>query len=97
DRFKTDVEVVTGRIDHKFNDAFSISNTSRFGSYWFDSRQTAAIYGDANCFDANSPNQYRFAGAPVCTGAATDAPVELNNPFYPVAGTPLDAIWVLRD
>jgi catecholate siderophore receptor len=56
DRFKTDVDVVTGRVDHKINDIFSVSDTARFGSYWFDSRQTAAIYGDANCFtDSSSP------------------------------------------
>lgn len=97
DHFKTDVEVVTGRIDHKINDVFSVSNTSRFGSYWFDSRQTGAIYGTANCFDAASPNQYRFAGEPECTGAAGEEPVELNDPLFPLAGTPLDKIWVLRD
>jgi len=97
DRFKTDVEVVTGRFDHKFSDALTISDTARFGSYWFDSRQTAAIYGTANCFDPNSPNEYRFAGEPECTGASGDEPVELNNPLYPVAGTPLDKVWVMRD
>jgi len=97
DRFKTDVEVVTGRVDHKINGVFSVSNTSRFGSYWFDSRQTGAIYGTANCFDANSPNQYRFAGEPECTGAADDEPVELNDPLFPLLGTPLDKVYVLRD
>ena len=38
DRFKTDVDIVTGRFDHRFNDMFSISDTVRYGHYWFDSR-----------------------------------------------------------
>ena len=50
DRFKTDVDVVTGRFEHTFNDTFSVSDTARYGSYWFDSRQTAAIYGSAQLF-----------------------------------------------
>lgn len=96
DRYKTDVEVVTGRFDHTFNDTFSISNTTRFGSYWFDSRQTAAIYGDANCFtDASSP--YYYTGATLCSSVTDPEPVTLNNPLYPVAGTPANEIWVLRD
>ncbi|MEI9929566.1 MAG: TonB-dependent receptor [Rhizomicrobium sp.] len=61
DRQKTDVEVVTGRVEHKFNDIFSISDTARFGSYWFDTRQTGATYGDANCFDTPTPP---YPGAP---------------------------------
>ena len=99
DRFKTDVEVVTGRFDHKFNDIFTISDTARFGSYWFESRQTAAIYGDANCFDTNSPAEYFFGGATLCSSLPPEdqIPVELNNPLYPVLGTPLDKVWVLRD
>jgi len=97
DRYKTDVEVVTGRFEHTFNDNLSFSDTARYGSYWFDSRQTAAIYGTANCFDASSPTEYEFSGEPVCTGATGEEPVTLNNPLYPVLGTPLDKIWVLRD
>ncbi|HWA89115.1 MAG TPA: TonB-dependent siderophore receptor [Rhizomicrobium sp.] len=96
DRFKTDVDVVTGRIDHTFDDVFSISDTARFGSYWFDSRQTAGIYGDANCFtDASSP--YYYAGATLCASVADPEPVTVNNPLYPVIGTPADQVWVLRD
>ena len=96
DRFKTDVDVVTGRVDHKINDIFSVSDTARFGSYWFDSRQTAAIYGDANCFtDASSP--YYYSGATLCSGMTNPVPVTVENPLYPVAGTPADEVWVLRD
>ena len=98
DRFKTEVDVVTGRIEHKFNDTFSISDTARYGHYWFDSRQTAATYGSANCFNTTSDAGY-FSGAPLCAAlpAASRAPVSFSNPYYPVAGTPLSAIFVQRD
>ncbi|HTT98372.1 MAG TPA: TonB-dependent siderophore receptor [Rhizomicrobium sp.] len=96
DRFKTDVDVVTGRFEHTFNDMFSFSDTARYGSYWFDSRQTAAIYGSANCFtDSSSP--YYYAGATLCSSVSAPVPVTLNNPLYPVEGTPVNDIWVLRD
>jgi catecholate siderophore receptor len=97
DRYKTDVNVVTGRFEHTFNDALSVSDTARYGSYWFDSRQTAAIYGTGNCFDASSPSQYEFSGAPDCTTTTKPVPVTLENPYYPVNGTPVDKVWVLRD
>jgi catecholate siderophore receptor len=96
DRFQTDVDVVTGRVNHKFNDIFSISDTARFGSYWFDSRQTAATYGNANCF--SDPSQpYYYAGATLCSAVTNPVPVTLENPLYPVLGTPLADIWVERD
>ncbi len=98
DRFKTDVEVVTGRVEHKLSDIFTLSDTARYGSYWFDSRQTAAIFGTGNCFtDSSAP--YYYPGATLCSslGAAKPVPVTLNNPLYPVAGTPADEVWVLRD
>ncbi len=98
DRFKADVAVVTGRFDHTFNDTFSVSDTARYGSYWFDSRQTAAIYGSANCFtDPTAP--YYYAGAPLCSALppASQVPVTTFNPLYPVKGTPTDDVWVLRD
>ncbi len=44
DRFKTNVDVVTGRFDHTFNETFSISDTARFGSYWFASPMTAPAW-----------------------------------------------------
>ncbi|MGN6514542.1 MAG: TonB-dependent receptor [Rhizomicrobium sp.] len=93
DHFGANVDVVTGRVDHKINEWLSVSDTARYGRYSFDSRQTAAIYGTANCFTGG----VRYAGAPVCTGAASDQPVTTFNPLYPVAGTPLDQIFVLRD
>jgi catecholate siderophore receptor len=92
DKFATHVDVVTGRVEHKFNEWLSLTDTARYGRYSFDSRQTAPIYGDANCY-TTAP----YAGAPVCTGAASDEPVTTFNPLYPVVGTPLDQIFVLRD
>lgn len=98
DRFKTEVDVVTGRIEHTFDETFSISDTARYGHYWFDSRQTAPTFGSANCFNTTTTAGY-FAGAPLCAAlpAAGRAPVSATNPFYPVLGTPLSAIFVERD
>ncbi len=98
DRFKTEVDVVTGRFEHKFDDVFTISDTLRYGHYWFDSRQTAATYGTANCFTSNAQAGF-FTGAPLCAAlpAASRAPVSFSNPFFPVVGTPLSAIFVQRD
>lgn len=92
DKFAAHVDVLTGRVEHKINNWLTVSDTARYGRYSFDSRQTAAIYGDANCYSA-AP----YAGAPVCTGAASDEPVTTYNPLFPVQGTPLDQIYVLRD
>ena len=94
DRQKTDVEILTGHLDHKINDTFSLTDTVRAGWYWFDTRQAAPTYGDANCFDAVSPP---YPGAPLCSNIADPNPVTLHDPLYPVLGTPLDQIFVLRD
>lgn len=94
DRQKSDVEILTGRVEHRFGDALSVSDTARYGSYWFDTRQSAPTYGDANCFDAASPP---YPGAPLCSAIADPNPVTANDPLFPVAGTPLDRISVLRD
>jgi catecholate siderophore receptor len=97
DQFKTKVDVVTGRIQHKFNEAWTVSDTARYGHYYFLSRQTAAIYGTGTCFSSNTAAGY-FAGAPVCApGGTGQVPVTANNPFFPVLGTPVDSISVLRD
>jgi len=93
DKFGANVDVLTGRVEHKINNWLSVSDTARYGRYSFDSRQTAPIYGSANCYTGAAP----YTGAPVCTGAASDEPVTTFNPLYPVAGTPLDQIDVLRD
>ena len=93
DVFASHVDVLTGRVDHKINNWLSVSDTARYGRYSFDSRQTAAIYGTANCYPGAAP----YAGAPVCTGAAGEEPVSAFDPLYPVLGTPLDQIDVLRD
>jgi catecholate siderophore receptor len=94
DRQKTDVEIVTGRFEHQFSDSLSISDTARFGSYWFDTRQTGPTYGDANCFDAATPP---YPGAPLCSATTDPNPVTDHDPLYPALGTPLNQIYVLRD
>ncbi len=98
DRFKTEVDVVTGRFEHKFDDVFTMSDTLRYGHYWFDSRQTAATYGTANCFTSAATAGF-FTGAPLCAAlpAASRAPVSFSNPFFPALGTPLSAVFVQRD
>ncbi len=48
DRSKTDVDVATGNVQHRLSDALSVSETARYGYYWFDSRQTAPTYGSGN-------------------------------------------------
>jgi catecholate siderophore receptor len=92
DRFQTDVEVVTGKIEHKFNDTFSISQSLRYGSYWYDSRQTNAHLGTANCYTV-AP----YAGAPLCSAAASPVAATATNPAFPYTGTPLSQIFVQRD
>jgi catecholate siderophore receptor len=47
DRYQTDVEIVTGKVEHKINDIFSVSDTVRYGSYWYDARESNAHYGTA--------------------------------------------------
>jgi catecholate siderophore receptor len=92
DRQKTDVEVVTGKVEHRFDDVFSISDSARFGSYWFDARETNAHYGTANCYTL-AP----YAGAPVCATTAKPTPVTPSNPLFPVDGIPISQIFVQRD
>ena len=92
DRYQTDVEIVTGKVEHKINDIFSVSDTVRYGSYWYDARETNAHYGTANCYTA-AP----YAGAPTCAGIASPVPVTTYNPLFPVSGTPLGQIYVQRD
>jgi catecholate siderophore receptor len=93
DSNKTNVNVVTGTINHDFNPGFSVSDRARYGYYRFDMRQTAPHYGDANCYTGAAP----FAGGPVCTGAGSDVPVTPTDPLTPIAGMPLADIFVQRD
>ena len=92
DRYQTDVEIVTGKVEHKINDIFSVSDTVLYGSYWYDARETNSHYGTANCYTA-AP----YAGAPTCAGTAHPVPVTTFNPLFPVTGTPLNQIFVERD
>ena len=98
DIFKTKVDVVTGRIQHTFNSVWSISDTARYGHYYFLSRETASIYGTGNCFPSTATPGY-FTGAPVCGPAGTPGrtPVAANNPFFPTLGTPISSVFILRD
>jgi catecholate siderophore receptor len=98
DRFKTEVDVVTARVEHRFDDTFTVTDTARYGHYWFDSRQTAPTYGSANCFNTTATPGY-FAGAALCAAlpSASRKPVTTFNPYYPVLGTPVSAVSVLRD
>ncbi|HUO01606.1 MAG TPA: TonB-dependent receptor, partial [Rhizomicrobium sp.] len=92
DRYQADVEVVTGKVEHKISDIFSVSDTVRYGSYWFDARQTNAHYGTGNCY-TTAP----YAGAPLCASTANPVPATTFNPLFPVNGTPLNQILVERD
>ena len=99
DRTKQDVEVITGKITHKFDDTFSVSDTARFGSYWFDSRQTGPIYGSANCF-ANSSSFGYYTGGTLCSSlpaGTAAAAASTTNPLFPAQGVPLADIYVMRD
>ena len=92
DRFKSEVDVLTGRFEHRFDDVFTLTDTMRYGHYWFDSRQTAPTYGSANCFNA-AP----YPGAPLCSATTNPLSVTAYNPLYPVLGTPPNQIYVTRD
>ena len=92
DREKADVEVVTGKVEHKIDDVFTVSDTVRYGSYWYDARETNAHYGTANCYTA-AP----YAGAPLCADTTKPTPVTTFNPLFPIDGTPLNQIFVERD
>jgi catecholate siderophore receptor len=98
DTFKTKVDVVTGRIQHTFNSIWTVSDTARYGHYYFLSRQTASIYGSGKCFPSTATTGY-FTGAPVCGPAGTggQTPVAANNPFFPTLGTPVNSVFILRD
>jgi len=98
DRFKSDTEIVTGKVVHKFDEIFTITDTARFGSYWFDSQQTAAIYGSANCF-SNSASPFFYSGGTLCSSlpAASQVPTTAFNPLFSTANVPLNQIQVLRD
>ena len=98
DVFKTKVDVLTGRIQHSFNENWSVSDTARYGHYHFLSRETASIYGSGNCFTSRTAHGF-FAGAPICGPAslAGQVPVSANNPYFPVLGTPVSSVFVLRD
>ena len=57
--------------------------TARYGSYWFDSRQTNPIYGSANCFtDTASPIILR--AATLCAACRGSRPGNRANPLFPI-------------
>jgi catecholate siderophore receptor len=93
DSWKTNVSIATATLDHDFGDGLTVVDKARYGFYRFDSRVTAPHYGSANCYNGAAP----FAGAPVCSGAPGDVAVTPTNPLLPIAGMPLDDIYVQRD
>ena len=93
DRWKTDVNIATARLERTFNDALSVSDTARAGFYWYESRVTAPHYGNANCYPAAAP----WSGAPLCSGAKGEIPATVENPLGPMAEMPLDEVFVQRD
>jgi catecholate siderophore receptor len=44
DRNKTNVSIVTGKLSHEFNEKLTVSETARYGNYWFLTLQTAPHY-----------------------------------------------------
>ena len=44
DRNKTNVNIVTGKLSHEFNENLTVSETARYGDYWFLTLQTAPHY-----------------------------------------------------
>ena len=93
DSTETNVNILTGTFNHDFSGDLSIGDKARYGFYRFDTRTTAPHYGTANCYTGAAP----FSGAPVCTGASTDIPVMPANPLFPIAGMPLNQVFVQRD
>ncbi len=98
DRFKTEVDVVTGRFEHRFDETWSLSDTLRYGHYWFDSRQTGATFGTANCF-TSAASPFFYAGGTLCATlpAASRVPTTAFNPLFPTLNVPLNQVYVLRD
>ena len=47
DRNQTNVNIVTARLSHDFSDDLTVSETARYGDYWFLSRETAPHYDPA--------------------------------------------------
>ena len=94
DRFTTNVDVLTGRVEHQVKTSWTLADTARYGRYTFNSRQTAAIYGTANCYTVRPAD---FPTAPLCAGAPGQTAATATNPFFPTFGTPLDDIFVQRD
>ena len=44
DRNKTNVNILTGKLSHEFNENLTVSETARYGNYWFLTLQTAPHY-----------------------------------------------------
>ena len=83
DRFQTEVDVVTGKVDAQFRTTSSRSATQCvIGSYWFDSRQTNPNYGSANCFTSTTSPFY-YTGGTLCASLSgtSDAHHRLQSAF----------------
>ena len=42
---RTSTNIVTGKLEHDFGDGLSLTDTLRYGNYWFDYRVTAPQFG----------------------------------------------------
>ena len=42
---RTSTNIVTGKLEHDFGDGLTLTDTVRYGNYWFDYRQTAPQFG----------------------------------------------------
>jgi catecholate siderophore receptor len=47
DRNQTNVNIVTGKLSHEFSDDLSVTETARYGNYWFLTLETAPHYDPA--------------------------------------------------
>jgi catecholate siderophore receptor len=45
DRSRSSTNIVTGKLEHDFGGGLTLTDTFRYGHYWFDYRQTAAQFG----------------------------------------------------
>lgn len=79
DHATTDVDVVTARYRHEFNDSVSLENTLRYGHYAFDYRFEAPNFGD-DVPGANTPLDDILVGrdSPSSSGVETNIDDQLD-------------------
>ena len=45
DRARSSTNILTAKVEHDFGDGLTLTDTFRYGHYWFDYRETAAQFG----------------------------------------------------